>query len=240
MAGSVAGPIAGGLASGAAAAIFGGGGGSVGSGLSQAPVQPFGFGGLSGGLQNGRFVIQPGEARVTAVERSAANQARLADELAVARQRFSGPLGDLTRTRLQDVENRRSRAIGNLRENLARRRLAGSSFANDALARAEAEFAGVADQIRAGSMLEEIDINVRLLREETAAREQSIRAGIQELNLQADLGAALMSGVTTQLGANARLEAALEAEAAQNTGRFFAPAIEAIGSGVSSFVEDLV
>lgn len=238
MAGSVVGAVAGGLASGVAGSIFGGGGG--GSRPTQQTVVPSGtFGGftLTGGTN--RLRIRSSSERRTAVQRSANVLERRADELTAIRRRVTPGFGELTTARLSEIESARQRAVGNLRENLARRRLAGSSFAQDALARAEREFGQAAATARAESFLQELDITTQLIQQEFADRQSAIERGISELNLETELGARLLSGVSGELGASARLEAELAASAAAGRGAFFEPAITAVGEGVSEFVQGL-
>lgn len=236
MAGSVVGAVAGGIASAGASRIFGGGGGS--SSPTQSTVVPSGgFGGLrlTGGRNN--LVIRPSEQRRTLVQRSANVIGQRADALAAVRQRVAPGFGELTAARLGEIEASRQRGIGNLRENLARRRLAGSSFASDALIRAEREFGQAAATARAESLLQELDITTQLINEEFSQRQQSIERSIADLDLQAEVGTRLLAGVSGELGASARLEAELAAQAAAGRGAFFEPTISAISEGVSSFVE---
>ena len=237
MVGSVVGALAGGAASAVVSRIIGGGGSS--SRPTQANIVPSGnFGGLTltGGSNN--LAIAPGESRTTAVGRSANILGRRADELAAVRGRVRPGFGELTTARLDEIENARRRSIGNLRENLARRRLAGSSFANDALVRAEREFGQAAAEARATSLLQELDVTTQLINQEFTARQAAVERTIQELDFQAQIGTQILSGVSAELGASARLEADLAFQAAQGTGAFFEPAISAIGSGVGNFVNE--
>ena len=111
-------------------------------------------------------------------------------------------------SRLQDLENARLRATGNLRENLRRRRVLGSSFAGDALARADAEFAGEADKIKAQATLQEAQVTSELIAKETQARVGAFQSVLNNLNFEAAL-AEKMTGAANQIMAqNARQEAA--------------------------------
>lgn len=233
MPGSVAGAVAGGVANVAFGKVFGGDERQP----TQAPVIPSGkFGGLtlSGGQ---RLDITSGSERATAVERSANVIGRKADELAAVRARVKPGFGELTKARLTEIENARSRSIGNLRENLARRRIAGSSFANDALARAEAEFGESAAEARARSTLEELDVTTQLINQEFTARQASAERIIQEMDFQAQIGTQILSGISAELGAAARLEAQLAFDSAQGIGAFFEPATTAIGEGIAGFFQ---
>src|SRR5690606_4802425 len=108
-----------------------------------------------------------------------------------------------------------------LRENLARRRVLGSSFGQDAISRAESEFAGQRERVAAESFLAELEATNNLINQEFAARRQSFQTGLDELNLQAEIATKIATQASDQLGANARLEAALLAKEAEGRGKFF-------------------
>ena len=64
--------------------------------------------------------------------------------------------GRLTEARVKAIKDRRDEAIGNLRESMARRKVLGSSFAEDAITRAELTFAQEEEAARATSAVEEM------------------------------------------------------------------------------------
>ena len=89
--------------------------------------------------------------------------------------------GRLTTSRLQEVENARRRAIGNLRETAARRRTTGSSFSQDALARAEAEFGQQAERVQAESFLQELELTNNLILEQASTAQNLLQAEFNAL-----------------------------------------------------------
>lgn len=232
----VAGAIAGGLASGAAASLLSrrsGGSGNV----SQARTIPnFKFGGLTGVSTPSNLEITPSADRTARVGSVQGLLNQTARQFANIRARLRPGFGALTEARVGALNDARFRTIGTLRENLARRRFQGSSFASDAIARAEREFAREEADLRARSFLEEIDATTRLIDRETELSVAAVERGIAELDLQADLGSQLIAGITSQLGANARLEAQLAAQSQQGLGAFFQPAVDAFGNAVGSAV----
>src|SRR5690606_37566104 len=135
-------------------------------------------------------------------------------------------MGALTEARLAAIEGSRSRAIGTLRENLARRRVLGASFAQDAISWTEAEFGEQEAKARAQSFLEELEITNQLITQEFDQRRNEYQTLLDEMNLQTDVAVQLASGATSQLGANARLKAQLAAEEAAGRGAFFGQLIE--------------
>lgn len=129
--------------------------------------------------------------------------------------------------RLQQVENARSRGIGNLRDSLSRRRVLGSSFGGDAQIRAEAEFAQAASQQEAQSFLEELEANTQLINLES---EQLFNALNREL---AEIGLATNFATQTSdlVSRNAQFERSLAAEEAAGRGQLQG---NLLGLGVSS------
>lgn len=137
-----------------------------------------------------------------------------AAELAALRAQVRPGFGALRASRLAGVEGARSRAVGDLRENLARRRVLGSNFAQDAITRANLEFEREADRVRAESFLQELDLSQQLLSQEMTARRGEAQTLLDELNLQIDVAGSLAS----EAGANARMQAQLDAQSASGFG----------------------
>ena len=140
-------------------------------------------------------------------------------ELAALRETVAPGVSDLRASRLQAVEDARNRSIGNLRENLQRRRVLGSSFGADAIGRQEAEFAREAERVEAESFLQELDLTTQLLAQETQARTNSFQTRLNELNLQTDLAADIQSKIAGDLNSNARFQAQLAIQAGQFNAR---------------------
>lgn len=238
------GTILGGLASGAASfglsKLFGGGDKSA-----AAPVQNFrpvgiNAGGLSSSMNGDNLSITPSAERLGLVGGISNAYGNEADALAGLRGRVQPGFSDLRTARLQQIEDARNAAIGNLRENMARRRVLGSSFGQDSLARADLEFGRAKEQTAAESFLQELDATNQLLQQEFQARRGQFETGLNDLNLQADVATKLAAGATQQLGANARFEAELAAKEQAAKGKFFgdqviSPISKAVGSAVSGF-----
>jgi len=136
--------------------------------------------------------------------------------------------GEITESRVAAVERARQRATGDLRENLARRRVSGSSFGADTLARAEQEFGQAEADVRARSFLEELDASTRFLELQSNAQLAEIQTFINELNLEADIALKLSGQMSAALTANNQLLAQLAASNAQGIGAFGAFAADKI------------
>lgn len=160
---------------------------------------------------------------------------RQADEIGALRSQVTPGFGRLTqaqdsifneaRARIRDAERR---AVGTLRDNLSRRRVLGSSFADDVVARTQREFAIAENEItnkqseaRAQSFLQELELNNRLLNQQFQAARSAVQVTLDELNLEASIATQLATNATTNLGENARLQAQLDAQAAAGAGAFF-------------------
>lgn len=137
-------------------------------------------------------------------------------------------------------------ALGNLRDNLARRRIAGSSFAADALSRAEAEFAreeSLAEaenaQLRSQNVLAQVEAETNLINQEFQTRVGQFSAFIDQANFESGLGAQITSGVTSALQRSAETLSNLRAQEAAGRGAFLQPVIDAVGSAVGRGVENI-
>jgi hypothetical protein len=208
------------------------------------PIQQFkptgiNAGGLSSSLSGDNLSISPSAERLGLVSNLAGGFGGEADALARLRSRIQPGFSDLRASRLKEIEDARTAAIGNLRENMARRRVQGSSFGQDALARAELEFGQAREKTAAESMLQELEASNQLIQQEFAARRGQFETGLNDLNLQADVATKLAAGATQQLGANARLESELNAKEQAGKGKFFGdlvkPVADAAGKGIGDF-----
>jgi hypothetical protein len=104
----------------------------------------------------------------------------LRGEVANLRGQLKPGFGNLTRSRVEELRNNRGRAVGNLREELSRRRVLGSSFALREIGSLESEFARQEDLIRSESMLQEIDATNQLISQELGmlGAEAEIESGL--------------------------------------------------------------
>lgn len=125
------------------------------------------------------------------------------------RARVAPGMSDLRSVRLQEIENARRSSVSNLRDNLARRRVLGSSFADDAMQRAEIGFAQEKERVQAETFLQEIDLTNQFIQQEYDLQRSEFSTQLNELNLQADLAANLTAQANDVLKTNASLQADL-------------------------------
>lgn len=103
--------------------------------------------------------------------------------------------GKLTEARVGAIDSARERTTSDLRDSLARRRIAGSSFANDSIARTEAEFGQAEAQARAESFLEELDTTAKLLDQRFKVQEEVVTKELSQTNFETEQGAKVMADV---------------------------------------------
>lgn len=134
--------------------------------------------------------------------------------------RLSQGLQASTQARIAALRGEGRRTVGNIRENLARRRLAGSSFQASEVAAAEAEFAMREDQVRADSavaeaqgFLQEIGLTTDLIGKEFSSSIAGLSTVLQDLNFDTAVVTEL-AGLSSQL-MNDNLRAQAEARSAQ-------------------------
>lgn len=240
MVASAAGAILGGAASAAVGSLLGGGGGSGAAALARGP--------LAKNLAAPGFDVRTSKDVLT-LTRDRRTQALL-DRLGLLSQQRADQVGGLLpkvapgvsalrRARLEDLGNIRRRTVGDIRENLARRRVLGSSFAQDAVARAELGFTQEADRIRAESFMQELNLTMSLIEQQTRELQSAAARELDQANFELQAAANFANGVNVVASNNAAALAQLEAQSALNAGQFFAPFVNQVGQSVSNFVGGL-
>ena len=213
--------------------LFGGGSKTV-----APPPPPTGInaGGLSSSMSGGNINVAASPERLGFVSGVQNTFRDLGGEIGALRGMVAPGISSLRASRLAEIEDARNRAIGDLRENLQRRRIMGSSFGNDAIARAENEFAGTRERVAAESTLQELEATNNLINQQFNAQRMQFQTGLDELNLQANIAAGLAGKATDTMSQNARFMALLNSQEAAASGKFFGqafgPAFNAVGSSV--------
>lgn len=193
------------------------------SGLTDFKPAGINAGGLTSSFDNstGNIGITPSAERLGLVRNVSDTFSGLSGEFGQMRPMVAPGVSALRASRLQEVENARQNAVGNLRENLQRRRVLGSSFGQDALTRAEAEFGQQKDRVAAESFLQELELTNQLIQQEYGARRSAFQTLLDELNLEADTATKLAGKATETLGKNAQVLAELNARESAAAGKFF-------------------
>lgn len=146
----------------------------------------------------------------------------LSDGLATDEAAYTDLLGQVapgfglvTAARRDALEREQSKSLSDLRGSLQRRRVSGSSFANDTIGSLNSEYAAKKAEADAQSFLDELSATSQLLEQRTASRTKSIEDGLSQLNFESQLGAELLTSVRQQnLTQNAILADLAKANAA--------------------------
>ncbi len=179
-----------------------------------ANFQPVSFSspGLSGTFKDNRFTLRRGEEAGAALGDIRSLSQEQAGAFRGLRDRVRPGFGELTRTRIDAIRSAGKRTVGNLREELGKRRVLGSTFASREIASTEAEFGRIEEQSRAESFLQELVLTGELIKEEFSAALQGIGITLQQLNFESALAANLSQSASDQLlaaaGASAEVAAA--------------------------------
>lgn len=189
-------------------------------------------GGLQTTFNNNRLGVTASPERQQAVSGLAGAFRDQAGALGDLRGQVEPGMGRLTSARLQEIENARQRSIGNLRENLQRRRVLGSSFGADALTRAETEFAQQSEQAAAEGAMQELQLSNELLNQEFEAAQNAFRTQLESMNAEADLGAQLSTRLTDIMAQLTQAEAESIANTGQREAEMIAQSQEGMGQAV--------
>lgn len=179
--------------------------------------RPVGFqtGGTTASFDRGTstFSVQRTAEGNTAIQNLISGFQAKAREFGGLRKQVTPGFGRLTRARVDAIRTAGKRAVGNLREELGKRRVLGSSFAQREIAGVEASFGEQEATARAESFLGELELNRQLIGEEFGAITEGAAVLVDQNNLDAALAANLSTATSNILNAN--LTAQAEARAAQ-------------------------
>lgn len=229
-------PLAGSLIGNLAGPVLGGIGGLLGSKsgsvtapqvdipkISYAPPS-FSGGGLTGTFSNNGYTVSPSVARTGSVGGLSRTFGNLANQYKNLAGTITPGFSAFRQAGLNTLENRRVQAIGNLRDNLARRRILGSSFAQDALSRANAEYAQNEANFQADAYMKELQASDQLIQQEYSAATDQFKTQLNEMNLEANLGAQLTQSAMTTMANVATAQAKLDLEGATTNAKLQAGA----------------
>jgi hypothetical protein len=178
-------------------------------------------------------------------------------ELSNLRGQLRPGFGALTEAQVGAIETARDKAVGNLRESLAKRRVAGSSFALAQEAQLEREFAQAEAEARAETTLQELDATARLIDQEfqvslTAAQNaldflnasgalERGAAGVQleEQDKLAQIATGLASDAQVTLNNFQQIATELAVQEAQGIGELFGQLFPVPEGGIPGVLGDI-
>lgn len=103
--------------------------------------------------------------------------------------------GKLTKARSEAIDNDRMRATSNLREQLAKRRVLGASFANDQIGSLERQYMQDKDKAIAESITQELEMTNNVIQARSQARQESTSQAFSQMQFETNVGAQLMQSV---------------------------------------------
>jgi len=153
-------------------------------------------------------------------------------QLGELREQVAPGFGRLTEAGSAAIQAQRRRAISNLRENLGRRRVLGSSFGEDALARAEAEFGKQEAEFRSQAALQEIEASRVLSQQQFQTSIQGAQSIINQANFETGLAANLSNQISSTMAGLAQAEAGIRADKQASIGALGTAAVTGLGSAL--------
>lgn len=141
--------------------------------------------------------------------------------------------GRLSQATLQDIENQSRAAVGNLREQLARRRVLGASFANDQLAGLKATYDQMREKALAENFVQEMEMTKQVIAQRTEARNAAVSQAFNQIQFEGDQGQKYAALIMANNQDMAKLQGELAvagAQVASNTGGQIVGAQTQLGS----------
>jgi len=128
-----------------------------------------------------------------------------ANELGQLKGMVQPGFGRLTQAGINAIRDARRSTMGDLKQNLARRRVAGSSFGADDQARTSAEFAKKENEFASQAFVQEMAMSQDLINQQAQAEAKSFASYIDQANLETGFATTLASGVSAVLSNNAKI-----------------------------------
>lgn len=173
----------------------------------------FSGGGLSATFGNNGYSVSPSASRSSAVGGVAQTFANQAADIAGIRNQWTPGSSALRSSLMTALQNNRTQSLGNLRDNLAQRRILGSSFAQNSLATADQEYQQQIQQIQDQTFLQELSAQQQLQQQQYTAARGQFQTGLDEMNLEAGVAADLTGRATSALSSAATTQAQLDMQA---------------------------
>jgi hypothetical protein len=190
---------------------------SFGSSAPQIGYQPGGF--RSPGISatrgaGGNYNIRESAALQQQIGSLQSTFGQQASDLAALRGTVAPGLSQFRQAGLSDIATQGQANVSNLRDQLAQRRVLGSSFANSQISQANADIEKQRTDFIAKSYLEELSASNQLIQEQYQASANQFQVGINQMNFEAGLAAQLTQSANQVSGNIAMAQAKLDQESA--------------------------
>lgn len=179
----------------------------------QAQIAGFNGGGLTGGFSGNSFNVSPTADRSAAVGGVSSTFGGQAADIGNLRSQFAPGASQMLQTQLTALNNNRTQSLGNLSQNLAQRRVLGSSFAQNSLANADQSYQQQIAQTTAQSYLQELSVQSQLSQQQWTAARGQFQTNLDEMNLEAGVATQLTSQATSAMTSAAQTQAQLDLQA---------------------------
>ncbi len=128
-----------------------------------------------------------------------------ASELGALKPLVEPGFGRLTESGVRAIRDARRNSLGDLKQNLARRRVRGSSFGADDISRTNAEFAKKENEFTSQAFVQELALSTQLINDQAQAAANSFMQFIAQSNIESSFATQLSSGVSSVLSNNAKI-----------------------------------
>lgn len=189
----------------------------------------FSGGGINATFSGNKYNLGVSPERSNAVGNVASTFGQAASAFGALGQQVKPGFSLFRQAGLSDLSNQQHSAQSNLSENMAKRRVLGSSFASDAASRQDAEFAKQRDDFIAQSYLQELEASNKLTQQQFEASVQQFQTGITEMNFEAGIAADLTGKASAAMAGIATAQAQLDAQNAAGIGKMLGT-VAAIGA----------
>jgi len=186
---------------------------------------------LSGSLNNGQVSSSITPTGSLAQNAFATNFPQSLEQLSQLQKTVVPGYSQLRQAALDQINTRATSAISSLRDNLAQRRVLGSSFASDALSRANAEFAQQAAQAQGQSYLAELQASRDLITQKASMISEALNRELTQLGISSQYGLQLSDIISRNASAQAQIEAQKAAGVGQLLGTFSGLGLSSLGRG---------
>lgn len=145
--------------------------------------------------------------------------------------------GALTQARVGAIQRARQARLSDLRGEASRRRIAGSSFAQNLQTQAEAEFGAQEAEARAQSFLEELQATLSIIDQASQSSIAAAQAAVNAQQFEATIGAQFATGVAQIQGQIAQTNATIAAQNAQANAQGFGAFGAQLGTDIASLFQ---
>jgi hypothetical protein len=205
---------------------------SFGSSPAQINYQPKGFnaGGISASSGAGGTIrIKDSAGLKSQIGQLQSTFGQQASDLAALRGTVAPGFSQFRQAGLSDIATQGQASVSNLRDEMAKRRILGSSFANSQISQANADIEKARSDFIAQSYLQELSASNSLIQEQYQAATSGFKVGIDQMNFEAGIAAQLTQSANETMSKVATAQAQLDQQNAQANAEGIG---KAIGLGV--------